>query len=53
VVFASPVSINAQEHVIDPSIPLDTPAHVANSRLEMFNLQSKVATQLANWDLLD
>jgi hypothetical protein len=28
---------NAQEHFVDPSIPLDAPAHVTNSRLEMFN----------------
>jgi hypothetical protein len=37
---------NAQEHFVDPSIPLDAPAHVANSRLEMFN-------NIATWGLED
>jgi hypothetical protein len=33
---------NAQAHFVDPTVPLDAPTHVANSRLEMFN---RIATR--------
>ncbi|KAJ7800120.1 hypothetical protein B0H14DRAFT_3786413 [Mycena olivaceomarginata] len=33
---------NAQAHFVDPTVPLDVPTHVANSRLEMFN---RIATR--------
>ncbi|KAJ7803423.1 hypothetical protein B0H14DRAFT_2613366, partial [Mycena olivaceomarginata] len=33
---------NAQAYFVDPTVPLDAPTHVANSRLEMFN---RIATR--------
>jgi hypothetical protein len=33
---------NAQEHFLDPSIPLLSPTHIVNSRLEMFD---RIATR--------